>query len=87
VVRTFGSANLHQPQGVAVDPDTGNVWVADTSFNRVVEFTDTGAFVLAFGRAGAGPGQFNKPTHIAVDGGLLYVADTWNDRVQVFSLG
>ncbi|HEY0388494.1 MAG TPA: NHL repeat-containing protein [Gaiellales bacterium] len=87
VVQTFGSANLHQPQGVAVDPDTGNIWVADTSFNRVVEFTGTGSFVLAFGRAGVGPGQFNKPTHIAVDGGLLYVADTWNDRVQVFSLG
>jgi DNA-binding beta-propeller fold protein YncE len=86
VVDTFGSTNLHQPQGVAVDPATGNVWVTDTSFNRLVEFTSSGVFIQAFGKAGSGQGQFNKPTHIEIDNGLLYVADTWNDRVQVFSI-
>jgi DNA-binding beta-propeller fold protein YncE len=85
-IRTFGAGVLHAPQGVAVDPATGNVWVTDTSFNRVVEFSPTGALLLTFGKAGSGQSQFNKPTHIAVDNGLLYVADTWNDRIQVFSI-
>jgi DNA-binding beta-propeller fold protein YncE len=64
VVDTFGSGNLHQPQGVAIDPATGNAWVTDTSFNRLVEFASTGTFIQAFGKAGSGQGQFNKPTHI-----------------------
>ncbi len=86
VMDTFGQPNLHTPQGVAVDPDTGNVWVSDTSFNRLVEFAANGTFLQAYGRAGSGQGQFNKPTHVEIDGGLLYVADTWNDRIQVFSI-
>jgi DNA-binding beta-propeller fold protein YncE len=86
VITTFGQANLHTPQGVAVDPETGNLWVTDTSFNRLVEFASNGTFIQAYGKAGSGPGQFNNPTHIEIDGGLLYVADTWNDRIQVFSI-
>ena len=31
------------------------------------------------------PGQFDEPVGIAVDqAGLVYVADTWNQRIQVF---
>jgi len=60
--------------------------VSDTSFNRLVEFAANGTFLQAYGRAGSGQGQFNKPTHVEIDGGLLYVADTWNDRIQVFSI-
>jgi DNA-binding beta-propeller fold protein YncE len=35
---------------------------------------------------GSGPGQFNRPHRIAIDQGTgyLYVADTENDRIQVF---
>jgi DNA-binding beta-propeller fold protein YncE len=33
-----------------------------------------------------GDGQFNEPWGVAVDGeGTIYVADTWNGRIQVFS--
>ena len=32
-----------------------------------------------------GPGQFDEPVGISVDSnGLVYVADTWNQRIQVF---
>jgi streptogramin lyase len=45
-------------------------------------------FVSAWGSQGAGPGEFNEPRDIAVDGeGRLYVADTGNRRVQVFESG
>jgi sugar lactone lactonase YvrE len=31
------------------------------------------------------PGQFDEPVGLAVDlAGLVYVADTWNQRIQVF---
>ena len=37
------------------------------------------------GRAGVGPGEFAQPTAIAVScSGAVYVADTHNNRIQVF---
>jgi DNA-binding beta-propeller fold protein YncE len=86
VRRTFGTDQLHSPEGIAIDPATGAVWIADTTFNRLVSYTTAGTFVRAYGRFGSGPGQFNRPTHLEVSGGRLYVADTWNDRVQIFTI-
>ncbi|MGC8838743.1 MAG: flippase activity-associated protein Agl23 [Anaerolineae bacterium] len=41
---------------------------------------------LVFGSLGQGPGQFRDPRNLAVDAeGNLYVLDTGNHRVQVFS--
>jgi len=43
-------------------------------------------FVRAFASAGAGPGQLNRPWHIALDpAGNVYVADQNNSRVVKFS--
>jgi sugar lactone lactonase YvrE len=40
----------------------------------------------AWGSKGNGPSQFSNPSGVALDGHpLVYVADTGNDRVQVFS--
>jgi sugar lactone lactonase YvrE/TolB-like protein len=42
-------------------------------------------FSLAWGRPGSGSGDFVKPCGIAADGlGNIYVADTYNNRIQVF---
>ncbi len=41
--------------------------------------------VRTLGAPGNGPGEFNEPRGLAVDGhGSLYVADTKNSRIQVF---
>ena len=41
---------------------------------------------LAFGRSGRGPGEFNRPEGLAVDDqNRIYVADSCNHRIQVFS--
>jgi DNA-binding beta-propeller fold protein YncE len=46
---------------------------------------DTQALVNTFGSRGAGPGQFVQPRALAFDANqLLYVMDSYNDRVQVF---
>jgi sugar lactone lactonase YvrE len=47
-----------------------------------------GAYSAAWGSRGSAPGQFSSPQGLAVDGqGLLYVADTDNNRVQRINLG
>jgi tripartite motif-containing protein 71 len=85
-LRSFGTAQLHSPEGIVFDSTANTVWVADTSFNRLVEYTAGGGFVRSFGSAGTGRGQFNRPTHLEIAGRRLFVADTWNDRVQIFDL-
>ncbi|CAH1242125.1 TRIM3 [Branchiostoma lanceolatum] len=42
--------------------------------------------VLTFGQKGSQQGQFDRPLDVAVRGDRLYVADTFNKRVQVFDL-
>ena len=45
-----------------------------------------GNYLAQFGSAGLDPGQFDEPVGIAIDeNGILYVADTWNQRVQTFT--
>jgi DNA-binding beta-propeller fold protein YncE len=51
-------------------------------------FDSNGQFITQFGEAGFDPGQFDEPVGISVDNeGKVYVADTWNQRIQVFILG
>jgi hypothetical protein len=91
-ITSFGSANLHSPQGVAVDPISGSIWVSDTSYNKLVQFTSTGQWVQTVGSAGSGNTlQFNHPAHLdvhvdATGHAYLYVTDVYNDRIQILDL-
>ena len=43
-------------------------------------------FSYSFGKEGSANGQFNEPHDIAIDSqGLVYVADTFNHRIQKFT--
>jgi DNA-binding beta-propeller fold protein YncE len=44
-----GAGQLASPEGVAVDPHTGNVYVADANNNRIDEFSAGGTFIKAYG--------------------------------------
>ncbi len=60
--------------------------VADENNNRIQEFGEGGEFLRAFGTAGSGNGQLNRPTGVAIDAkGNIWVADANNNRIQQFN--
>jgi peptidylamidoglycolate lyase len=79
------SGSFNQPTDVAVRPD-GGFYVSDGYENtRIVRFDPDGRFVASWGAPGNGPGEFDLPHGIELDGsGRLYVADRSNARVQIF---
>jgi DNA-binding beta-propeller fold protein YncE len=86
--RTFGrhgdgSGNFAQPKGVAVDSE-GHIYVADAVTNHVQIFDQQGRFLLGFGGTGSAAGEFNVPAGLAIVNDRVYVADSYNKRVQVF---
>jgi len=88
---------VSQPAGIDVDED-GNVYVVDTLNQRIQIIAPDGT-VSAFGESGTGDGQFANPAEEVADydvadgpwgiavgeDGAIYVADTWNHRVQKFT--
>ena len=79
----MGSGYFSQSKGVAADPD-GHVYVADARANWVQVFNPGGELLLVFGSRGTAPGAFNMPAGLAFVGNTLYVADSFNRRIQVF---
>jgi DNA-binding beta-propeller fold protein YncE len=75
---------VKDPEGVAVDA-SGDVWVSDSGENKIKEFSSTGALKQSIGGTGTENGQFKEPAGITVAGGVVYVVDRGNNRVQVFT--
>ena len=75
------------PRAVAVT-SLGEVFVSEYSvLDRVQRFAARGEKLLAsFGHSGNEPAEFNRPEGLCVDAqDRLYVADSCNHRIQVFS--
>ena len=64
----------------------GDIFITDGYGNsRIVHVTADGKFVKAWGKAGAGPGEFNAPHAAIADAkGRLLVCDRDNERIQIF---
>jgi len=77
---------FNRPTYVAVDNQTGDIYVADGYSNaKVHKFTPDGKHVLSWGESGTGEGQFNIVHDIIIDkDGWVYIADRENHRIQVF---
>ena len=95
VIGAGGAENsqFNAPRGLTFAPD-GSFYVADSLNNRIQHFDANGNFLGAFGVYGsitqgeAPLGMFSEPWDVALGpDGSLYVADTWNHRIQKFSPG
>ena len=79
-----GAGEFDHPAAVAVD-GAGDMYVADTSNNRIVKLSPSGSPLAQWGERGAADGRFHSPTGIALDSaGNVYVVDSENNRVEVF---
>ncbi len=81
---------LKQPESVAVEGDT--IYVVDSETNQVVMYTlSTGKYQGQFGAKtggffGGDGNELKSPRGIAVHDGVVYVADTGNNRIQLFGV-
>ncbi len=78
-----GSGDFARPKGIGIDAD-GHVYVVDALFDAVQIFDAEGRFLLAFAAHGSDAGQFWLPSGLTIAGDRIYVADSYNRRVQVF---
>jgi DNA-binding beta-propeller fold protein YncE len=77
---------FNKPADVVIAKD-GSIFIADgeSGNTRVVQYSQEGKFVKYWGGSGTDPGKFSDPHNIAMDStGRLYVADRWNNRIQLF---
>ena len=75
---------LARPVGLAILGE--QLLIVDAQLHHIVVCDLAGKFRFQFGRRGNADGEFNYPTHIAVDDRRqVYVTDSLNHRIQVFA--
>jgi sugar lactone lactonase YvrE len=83
------TGDFNWPRGVAVDPATGDYWIADTKQSdlQVLQPLASGCNGLAeFGAVGTALGDDNYPYSIAIGNGYAWIADTRNNRVESWNV-
>jgi tripartite motif-containing protein 71 len=84
----FGETQHQAPYGLAVDPDTCDVYMADTDRRQVDRYDENGNFLNSLGQNGVigeTPTTFRYASRVAVNDGLVFVADTWAHRISVWA--
>ena len=88
------TGGFNWPRGVAVDPATGNYWIADTKQSDIQilppvtspPFSGCGAGTFVTQTLGTGLGAVDYPDSIAISGGYAWVADTKNNRIDSWNV-
>ena len=87
-IRMFGvhgdsPGYINRPKGLAVNSQ-GHIFIAEAVANRIQIFNLDGKYLLDFGFSGKQQAAFRMPTGIAIANDKIYVADSGNQRIQVF---
>ena len=75
---------FYRATAVDVDAD-GNLWVLDAGNHRVQVFSVDGDFVRSLGGEGQGPGEFERPSQMAIVAGSVVVR-AGRRRLSLFNL-
>lgn len=79
------SGKLSRPRDLALNEKLGLVFVVDYMRHAVNVYSMQGDYLFEFGGKGVGRGWLSFPSSLTIDKrGRLWVADTFNGRVQVF---
>jgi sugar lactone lactonase YvrE len=90
------SARFDKPAGVARNPSTGDLYVADTENHTIRRVTPEGVVTTVAGRSGwwgtedgtGSDARFVRPRGVAVDGaGIVYVADMGSGQIRRITAG
>ena len=80
------SGKLSRPKAITVDDRTGRKYIVDYMRHSVTVYDKESNFIYEFGGMGWREGWFQYPVDITIDSeGRIFVADLFNDRVQVFN--
>lgn len=86
---TGTEATFNEPSDIALDPTTGNFYVADAGSSRIRRITPAGVVTTVAGsfagsRDGTGSGAaFRQPWGLDVDAaGIVWITDTGNDALR-----
>jgi len=80
-----GAGQFVFPFSVSVDPTSGNIVVTDND-PKIQVYDSSGSFLFDFGGGtGIADGKLNQPADIFINSsGEIYIADTGNNRIQIF---
>lgn len=80
------TGKLSRPKAVGVDDRTGRSYVVDYMRHAVTSYDKDGKYLFEFGGLGWSEGWFQHPVNLAIDSkGRIFVADLFNQRVQIFN--
>ncbi len=88
-IATLGGAenDFDDAEYMAID-DRGWLYIADERNHRVKIFDERFRLVtvIGTGRQGNGPGELNRPEGVEVRGDLIWISDTYNNRIVLYRL-
>jgi WD40 repeat protein len=92
LLRTLGDIDtedenlaFNTPSDIMMD-EAGNVYILDSSNQRIQKFSPDGKYLATIGRKGQGPGEFNYRSSIDIDAnGNLYVLESTRKIIHVLS--
>ena len=88
LVRSIGKGVFGGSLGGITFDLKGNVWVTDTSSNKVLKLSQDGRLLQTIDHAGSKSDHFNHPTGVSVSPeGLIYICDEGNHRVTIHDEG
>ncbi len=78
-----GPGTFSRIKGIAVDSEN-HIYVVDNLADNFQIFSEEGTLLLTVGSRGQAEGQFWSPAGIDIQNDTIYIADTFNNRIQVF---